>query len=573
MINLIIGFLLLVLSSFSFAKEIKIPDLLVYTKTENNWNLFLIKEFRTFMNNLNLDVDPYSFSASDPMVYSEESVQKYVSDNANDLLHKVGNAIGLNYSLIQPELIVTKFGYKITEIKPKIKPIENGKGNVKLKTKISLRGVKAFASDISLKFKIPGLTKTPTVKIINPRVIVKDDFFLDFNLNILLQEEKNQIRVGLRNGDFSKITSALSVNPDMIKIEFDEIQIPEIKMRFGGRDLELNRQKILTIINEYTPTLKIILFEQIHEIFKKDGAKEILRKFDNIAFAKKYWIESHSENMFPMMLKIEDFSVPAEGIFLTHLSGDFCTTRNYVAKNDDCIYSRVTKTPEIIRSEIEINNSKKEILNLMKLNKDIKFVGSISEEYISKAIVTTIDFGLWESLLASLEVRLGDKGVLVKLNEKGDTATIILDVIYDVGKFLGSVLKERFVRFPVILKANIRSENIDNNAGIILNIQDVVLDDDKLIYGYKEYGFPSTVQNIRGFLGLRNKAVKMIKKELFDYTKPLDPQNFTKWKGVDLPPLFLPEIKDMEIDKMEMQSDSFGRLNLILKESDIDFLN
>ena len=170
---------------------------------------------------------------------------------------------------------------------------------------------------------------------------------------------------------------------------------------------------------------------------------------------------------------------------------------------------------------------------------------------------------------------MGDKNVLIKFNEKGDTATVLLDVIYDAGKFLGKLIKERYIRFPVTLKAKVRAENIlENgkyNSAIVFNIHDVVLDDDTLMYGNKELGFPSTIQNIRGIFGLRKKVIKIVKKELFDYTAPKDPNNFKKWKGVDLPPVFLPEIKDMNLEKMEMQSDSFGRLNLILKDNVLEY--
>ena len=208
---------LILIFSFSFtafASASLTPDILVYTKVEKDWNLFLLKEFRSFMNNLNLEIDPYSYSVSTPLIYSEENIQKYVTESADELLHKVGKAIGLNYTSIKPELIINQFAYKFSKIEPIIKPVEEKDGNVTLKSDLKITGVEVFANDISLEFTIPGLSKKPTVRIVNPRVIVKDDFKLDFSLDVKLVEKKKDINLRLLNGNFSKITQALTENPD-----------------------------------------------------------------------------------------------------------------------------------------------------------------------------------------------------------------------------------------------------------------------------------------------------------------------------------------------------------------------
>lgn len=60
------------MAQFALAKTKINPDILVYTRTETQWNVFLLKEFRTFMNNLSMNIDPYSYKHPANLVYSEE---------------------------------------------------------------------------------------------------------------------------------------------------------------------------------------------------------------------------------------------------------------------------------------------------------------------------------------------------------------------------------------------------------------------------------------------------------------------------------------------------------------------
>jgi hypothetical protein len=551
------------------------PDILVYTRTETKWNIFLLKEFRTFMNNLNLNVDPYSFSLDTPIVYSEENVEKYVTGSADELLNKVSKALNLKFAQVSPKLSVIDFGYEINQVEPKINPIENEEGNVILEADIDLKNVNVFASEIALEFSIKGLKKKPTVRIINPRVILQPGFKLNFGLDVILQERKDAIQIGLRNGDFSRITEMLNENPDMIDIDYDEIIIPEVKMGFAGRDLEVNNERIVDIIAEAKPSLKVILFEQLHELFKKDGATEILKKFDNILFDKNHWLVTNSESMFPMFLGMKDFSVPFKGVVLTELEGNFCTTNNYNENKSNCINKRVTKLHKSLTTTNDTESSKKLIQKRLEGDQNVKFLASVSEDYLNKVLATTIDFGIWKPIESEMGIELGEKGVVARLDESGNYATIILDVKYDAGKTLGLVLRERYLNFPVVLKATMRSEyiNVDGKdlSHIVFNIFDIVLDDEILINGHQKYGFPSNIKDVRRIL--RKKTLKTIKKELFEFSAPNDPANFSKWKGSDLPAIVLPEISDMYLDTMDLESDGLGRLNLILKGSETVYRN
>ena len=74
------------LSSFATFADSN-PDILAYSRTDKQWNLFLLEEFRVFMTNLNMEgVDPKTLTLSDPIIYSEENIRSYVTDELHSTL-------------------------------------------------------------------------------------------------------------------------------------------------------------------------------------------------------------------------------------------------------------------------------------------------------------------------------------------------------------------------------------------------------------------------------------------------------------------------------------------------------
>ncbi len=567
MIKLISIILLLATASASFAKT---PDILVYSRTDKEWNIFLLEEFRMLMDNIGIHgVDPKNIELSDPIIYSEESVRKYVTDDLHNVLERVGDIVGLSYASIKPRLIVNEFAYSVRKFEPKITPSEDAQGNVTLKSTIAVTGLAASARDLSLEFEVEGLTKRPTVRIIKPTIVLKRGAKIDFDLDVKFVEKNGEMKVELSQGNFSRITQMLTEDHDLIDIIFDEKQIefPDIRGSFAGRELRLNHQRIIDIIVENKANLKVLLFDQLHELFKRNLAEELLKSFDNINFKSDRWIEPATDAIFPIYLKLVDFSNPFGSIFLAEIAGDFCTTRSYVSYAGNCIHNRVTKAHADVRTKADLKKSQALIEKGFKTRPDMKFLASVSENYINKAIATTYDFGLWEPILKEMGASLDEKKILVKLDESGTKATVILDIHYELGKWEGRAVREKFVRFPAILKANVRVENKDiggeKTAQIIFNVYDVVLDDNILRYGHKEYGFPSNVNLMRKIF--IKKVVKMIKAELFAYDAETARERLGKWSGMDLPPVDLPEINNMHIEKMHLESDGHGRVNIILE--------
>ena len=560
--------LFLLFSQLSIAQET--PDILIYSRTSSEWNVFLLEEFRILMNNIDLGyIDPKQINLSDPIIYSNENIKEYVTDDLHDILKDVGRIVGLNYAGIKAELIVNKFGYSITKIVPRIKPLEGADGNVTLHSTIGIEGLEASASDILLQFSIQGLKKKPTIRIPNPTIVLKRGTKIDFDLDLKFIEQNNRMKLDLQNGNFSRITEMLTLDHELIDIIFDEsaVEFPKIEASFGGRDLSLNHERVISKILENKDQLKVLLFDQLHELFKRNLADSILKKFDNISFPTGKWIESDSEDMFPVFLRVLDFSVPFKDTFLAEVAGDFCTQVGYVELSSGCIHSRLTSLPIDVRTEDDLAYSQVKIKDDFKSRADLKFVASISENYLNKSIVTSLDSGMWNSIFEQVGIKLGDQKILLKVDEEGDTVSVLVDVIYALSGVQSVFLLKKYARFPVILKAKMRVENgISGDtygAQVVFSIYDIDLDEEILKNGHKKYGFPSNIKNMNRIF--RRKVINTIKKELVDYDAPVRADRLKDWQGIDLPAVPLPQVNNMHLEMMKLNSDGRGRVSIIFE--------
>ena len=573
---------LTLLCSFAHAAN---PDILVYSRTTTKWNVFLLDKFQVFMKNLNLNVDPYMYYHDQDINYDESSINDFVSSDVSLFIADIEKASGLSILNLHPELTLSGFGYSIEKILPTIEPSEV-RGNVQLSSNIKLEGIGAFAKELKLSFLISSLVEHEKisaldVSIINPKIIIRDSDKLSFDLDLLLEEGNNETKLRFTKANFDEITNALNDNENLIDIVYDSVQIPDVELNLMGRNITVNSNKVREIIEMNKQKIKKLFVGQIKTLFEKNGALEVLKHFDGTSFKNDRWILPTSDSVFPMYLGVKDYSVPFKDVVQVELGGDFCTTINYERHQADCVNNRVTIPAKPITTKAQRVYSAQDVEDSFKDDKDIMLVASISEDYINKALATTVDFGLWDPMLEQVGLKLGDKSVQVRFNKKSNTASLFLDVVYEVEGLTGFITREKKIRFPVVLDVKVRVENeeqltFDEVTGewtkgdipfVVFNIFDVDLNDNYFNYGIEEYELPTSISNVRKIV--RKKVIKTIKKELLDYDAPKDKMTLLKWKGTDVPPVELPEIKGLSLDTVETRSDGHGRLNVIMRDSKI----
>ncbi len=578
----ILLFISILFSSLAFSSN---PDILVYSKVNTEWNVFLLNKFQVFMKNLELNVDPYYYYHNDIINYDESSINDFVSDDVSLFIEDIEKASGLTILELHPELNLSGFGYSIDKILPTIKPIEIN-GDLELASRIKLEGLKAFGEELKLSFLISTLDKTERisaldVKILNPKITIKNDEKLCFDLTLLLEEGNDETRLNFTKANFDMITKALSENENLVEITYDSVEIPNVELNLMGRSITVNSNKVKEIIDNNKSKIKKLFVGQIKTLFERNGALEVLKHFDKTTFKNSQWIKPTTDTAFPMFIGLKDYAVPFKDIVRVELEGDFCTTSNFLDNNENCIHNKITSSAKSMVTTADISYSLKHIENIFEESEDVSLLASISEDYINKAISTTVDFGLWDEMLQDVGLELGDQNVQVRFNKESQTATLFLDVIYKVDGVKGFITKEKNIRFPLVLDVKIRIEKeekirfdsisqslkMTEVPFVVFNIFDVDLDDNYFNYGISEYDLPSTIGNVRKIV--RKKVIKTVKDELLDFDAPQDKMTLLKWKGTDVPPIELPEINGMSLDKVETYSDGHGRLNLVMKSSKV----
>jgi hypothetical protein len=167
-------------------------------------------------------------------------------------------------------------------------------------------------------------------------------------------------------------------------------------------------------------------------------------------------------------------------------------------------------------------------------------------------MVTTYEAGLWDSALKAANVKLGQNLMKLFLNQKGDTATFIMDVIYEPSNMERIMTGSTLIRFPLAVDISFKIEKKDDIPHISVRLENVDTSDETLISGRD--GFVSSVQNIPRFKAKVAKAIR---------------QKISHLAHKDLIELKYPEFKDLGLEKIEFVSDGNGRMNAIMRLEDL----
>src|SRR5690606_4476345 len=127
--------------------------------------------------------------------------------------------------------------------------------------------------------------------------------------------------------------------------------------------------RIKETVNYNKEEIEAILLEQLTSIIKKNGAMDLLRKFEKTAYNKVRWFNTDSQKTSVLNLRLEDFSaVKDTDILMTQISGDFCTPYQYASYREDCIHHREVKKTMSRITDKTTKASKKNIEKLLKEN-------------------------------------------------------------------------------------------------------------------------------------------------------------------------------------------------------------
>lgn len=533
------------------AEEFKAPDILVDSKLDFNWSGILITKFRTLLKNFKLS-DPFSNTLKEPIVISEK-VEQLLSPDSKDLISDFGNAIGLNVLHAETKVALHDFSYDVKGFKTNLKASEPRPDGLVVGTDFSASVVTLSAKKISFSLVIPGKKNSPilNVDILNPIIRASEENLINFFAQIKIQDQNEHFKLQIQKASFDQMAKGLLENPENVEFEYNSIEIPDISLKVGSKKIQFSREKIQNYLRSKHEAIKGILLAQVASSLQANTTQAAFKVLEQYKLAKEHWISSP---IMESQIQIANFSSSDKGSNLQiNMPADFCTNEKFKLLKKDCLSDKVTKITDSRINKALHAQSVSGMKSLMR-NGEADIVASISEDYLNKLLVTTYDAGLWKQALDESGVALGPNKVAMRLNKKGDTGTLLMDVVYKPTTLEKIMTGSKVIRFPLALDVSVRIEKYDGDAVIIVRLNDVDTSDDTLINGRPEVNMISSVKDVPRF---KTKVAASIRERL------------SKLRNKDIIELRYAELNDLGLEKVDFFSDGNGRMNAVMKMEDL----
>lgn len=533
------------------AETFKSPDILVDSKLDYDWSSVLVSKFRLLLKNYKM-TDPFAGRFPEPILLNEAVIGKYLPSESKNLIRDFGNAVGLSILKAETKVWMHGFAYDIQGFKTDLKATEAKETDLIVGTDFSASEVNLSAQKVSLSLVIPGKTSSPifTVEVIRPVIKASEERIINFFAKIKIRNDKDSFKFQIQSANFDQMSNGLLANPKSIDLSYDKIVIPEVSLRIGNKVIKFSKEKIEKIIRDNHEAIKGILLAQVATLLKNNTAEAAFKVLEQYKLNKEYWLNS---SIIKSQIMIDGFSSSNAGEHIgIDMPGDFCTNQKFAELQKNCTTNKVTQTA---KTRLTNKLHKESVLVMKDLmdSGDANIVASISEDYLNKLLVTTYDAGLWKEALSEAGVDLGPNKVILRLDKRGDSGTLIMDVIYKPTKIEKLLTGSKEIRFPLVLDVAVRIEKQENGPLIIVRLNDVDTTDETLINGRHEDSIVSSIKNAR----FRGKIVKVIRKRLSSLI------------GKDIVELYYPELQGIGLDKVDFLSDGNGRMNATMRLEDL----
>ncbi|MCM2351689.1 MAG: hypothetical protein NDI69_16860 [Bacteriovoracaceae bacterium] len=545
---------LILISSQVSAESFKSPDIIIDSKLDYNWSGVLISKFRQMLKNNKMN-DPFVGKIVEPILVNESTIGEYLPASSKAFMESFGNAVGLQMIKSETKVWMHGLSYDVKGFKTNLKAGQAMADGLVMGTEFSASEVSLEADKISLTLVIPGKNPNASpifkVDILRPVIRASEENLINFFTQIKIQDNKDFFKLQIQKANFDKMAKGLLSRPQDIHLDFERIIIPEVSLKVGNKTVNFSPAKIEQLIRDNQSAIKGMILAQAAHVLKSNTTEAAFRVLEQVKINKEHWINTDT---IQSQIMISRFSTTSSGDNIEiNLPGDFCTSQKFNQLKKQCVHSKVTKTSDT-RLTTKLHNESVFVMKDLMDRGEANIVASISEDYLNKLLVATYDAGLWKAALDEAGVELGPNKVTMRMDKRGESGTLIMDVIYKPSKMEKIITGSKQIRFPLVLEVAVRIEKIDDEPVVIVRLNDVDTSDETLIYGRPEENLISTVQDIPRF---KNKVANTIREKL------------TALSQKDLIELRYPELRGLGLDKVDFLSDGNGRMNAIMRLEDL----
>ena len=535
------------------AESFNSPDILVDSKLDYDWSVVLVKKIRTLLKNYKM-TDPFVGKFPQAIMLNESEVGSMLPSESKALIRDFGNAVGLSILNGQTKVFMHGFSYDVKGFKTDLKASQMKSDGLELGTDFSASEVNLSAEKVSLSLVIPGKISSPVfeVEIVKPVIRVNEDKIINFYTNLKIQDNKEHYKIQILKANFDQMAKGLVQRPQNVVLDFEKINIPKVSLKIGTKTVNFDNAKIERLVRSQQNAIKGILLAQVATMLKSNTAEAAYKVLEQYKLQKEWWFNSPT---IKSVISIGAVASSTEDNIEINMPGDFCTNEKFDSLQKQCLNSnnKVTKTANT-RLTKNLHSESVHVMKDLMEHGDANIVASISEDYLNKLLVTTYDAGLWKQTLDEAGVTLGPNKVIMRLDKRGDSGTLIMDVIYKPSKMEKLLTGSKEIRIPLVLDVSVRIEKHDDEPVIIIRMNDVDVSDETLINGRPQDNIISTVKDVKRFKGKVAQAIR---------------EKLSVLKAKDVIELRYPEFKGLGLDKVDFLSDGAGRMNAIMRLEDL----
>ena len=539
--------LFLILAVQVHAQAFTSPDVLIDTKLDADWSGILVTKIRRLMKNLNKP-DPFRQKFIDPIIVSEAKVNDYMTPETRELLSELGKMLEMDILNAKTQVTIHGLRYNIRGFKTELSATENKVEGLSIGSDFSASKIMVTADKVTLALIMPGKNALPVINIevTKPLLMAAEDKLINFFAKIQIKNNKDAFNLFLEEADFSRMAEGLIQRQDVVVLDFESIIVPKVSIRIGNKEIKFDPKKIEALVNSKRAGIKGLLVAEVSSLLINGTGEDLLKSLDKVVIPKNHWIDSDS--IFSQ-LKIDSFENEENGhIVEVKMSGDFCPHDLYLAQGERCLDNKISRP---IKSRITQENHKDSLDTMRNAIHDgeANIIVSISEDYVNKALIATYDTGLGNSLLKEAGLMMGPNKVFIRMDEKdSNTGTLYMDMLYTPKKIERMAIGAKQVRFPLVIKVGLKIRQENKVPIFVINMAGVDTSDETLLNGKPEIGVVSNIHTLR----MKKKILGALRKE----TESL--------ANKDILELRYPELRGLDLDKVDFVSDGAGRMNALI---------
>lgn len=532
----------------------EVPDIILASRLDLSWSELLIARLRRYVMNLNLG-DPLGARVEKEIEIGHITANDVLAPSSRRMVSEVGSMVGLHLTQANSKIVVRNIEYKLDSVTTDLRPLERRPEGQVFDGLFAARGAKISADAIELIMEIPttGRRRLPLVKvtIIKPFIKSAPELPIIAQAQVQVVEEARELSFKVLNSSFESLATIMGRRPQDFELGFEDIEIPQVSISIGNRRMNIDPEKVREAITARERMIKELLIEQLRGQLRAGIAQKALDVVQTVKIPNEYWI---TVDRMQMMLKVARIAGSrGDQNVIVRVDSDFCTQIGFDQHREKCRENRVTTPAASVTTPAKLRASLDEIRAT--LRDDVNMVASVSEDFINKLVSTTVDAGYFDQKLLEAGAELGPMKAFVRLNERGDTGTLYVDIKYRITGVQAVLVGGNNIRFPLVLKCTMRIEKnpVTGYPMMIFRAKEAVMDSRTLRRGFPEIGLPSTVEALKRFEG---RVVKTIREKV----RPTI--------GTDIINLELPVFQGVGLESLDFVSDGQGRANAHAKLED-----